>query len=212
MNTEALAGWYFRLNGFFTIRNFILHPARRGGQRTDVDIAGVRFPYRAEFPDGASADEPEFNRGDNKPYIVIAEVKTTRCGLNGPWTDPTKENMQAVLGALGAIPEEEIQEAAEALYREGAFDSADMYCALFSVGDVVNADLSQAYPKVPQRTWVEILEFVYERFFDVSSPESGPSILGRGWARIVAPRRNPDQGNLHFRGESRDWCQIASIL
>src|SRR2546426_644182 len=41
----------FRLNGFLTIRNFVIHPERGNDQRTDVDILGVRFPHRSElFP------------------------------------------------------------------------------------------------------------------------------------------------------------------
>ncbi len=44
-----MAYWYFRLNGLFQIENFVLHPGRRGGQRTDADLLAVRFPNRAEF-------------------------------------------------------------------------------------------------------------------------------------------------------------------
>lgn len=33
--------------GFFLIENFVIHPERRGGQRTDADLLAVRFPHRA---------------------------------------------------------------------------------------------------------------------------------------------------------------------
>jgi hypothetical protein len=48
LDPEKVAYWYFRLNGFFQIENFVVHPARRGGQRTDADLLTVRFPHRAE--------------------------------------------------------------------------------------------------------------------------------------------------------------------
>ena len=35
---EALAYWYFRLNGFLTTANFVIHDEGGAGQRTDADI------------------------------------------------------------------------------------------------------------------------------------------------------------------------------
>jgi hypothetical protein len=122
MTTEDLATWYFRLNGFFTITNFVVHPSRRGSQRTDADIVGVRFPYRSEFPDGPGGDEPDFTRIENRPYLVIAEVKRGLCRLNGPWTDAARQNIHAVLRNLGPFPQERIEEAALALYGQGVFE------------------------------------------------------------------------------------------
>jgi len=87
MKPEHLAVWYFRLNGFFTIPNFVLHPTGRGSALTNADIAGVRFPYRAEFPEGPGGDDAEFTRIVRSPYAVFAEVKTGKRSLNGPWTD-----------------------------------------------------------------------------------------------------------------------------
>lgn len=45
---ERLASWYFRLNGFLTTENFIVHPDSGADQRTDADILAVRFAHRAE--------------------------------------------------------------------------------------------------------------------------------------------------------------------
>jgi len=164
MTTEHLATWYFRLNGFFTITNFVLHPARRGPQRTDADIVGGRFPYRSEFPDPPGGDEREFTRITNKPYLVIAEVKRGLCQLNGPWTDSAKENIHAVLRDLGPFPQERVEEAARALYRQGIFDCDELYCSLFCVGEAANPVVRSRYPAVPQGTWEEVLRFVFERF------------------------------------------------
>jgi len=48
LDPEKVAYWYIRLNGFFQIENFVVHPERRGGQRTDADLLAIRFPFRAE--------------------------------------------------------------------------------------------------------------------------------------------------------------------
>src|SRR6266403_1355615 len=90
LDPEKVAYWYFRLNGFLQIENFVVHRARRGGQRTDADLLAVRFPYRAEL----LLDQPEqpmpddVNTLDLSPHlidVVIAEVKTNQpCTLNGP--------------------------------------------------------------------------------------------------------------------------------
>lgn len=47
LDPEKVAYWYFRLNGFFQIENFVVHPERRGSQRTDADLLAVRFPIIA---------------------------------------------------------------------------------------------------------------------------------------------------------------------
>jgi hypothetical protein len=48
LDPEKVAYWYLRLNGFFQIENFVVHPERRGGQRTDADLLAIRLPFRAE--------------------------------------------------------------------------------------------------------------------------------------------------------------------
>ena len=34
LNPEKVAYWYFRLNGFLQIENFVIHPSQSGAQRT----------------------------------------------------------------------------------------------------------------------------------------------------------------------------------
>ncbi len=41
---EEVAAWYFRLNGFFAIPGFVVHPDRRQRHaRTEADLIAVRF-------------------------------------------------------------------------------------------------------------------------------------------------------------------------
>lgn len=98
MKAEKVAYWYFRLNGFLQLENFIIHPGVRGGQRTDADILGVRFPYRAErFVDNPGDimrdDAKTLNLSDTQIDIVVAEIKTGRVALNGPWTEEQRQNI-----------------------------------------------------------------------------------------------------------------------
>ncbi len=163
MRPEDIAYWYFRLNGFFTITNFILHPGRRGPQRTDADIVGVRFPHRAEFSDSAGGDESVFADCE-KLYFLIAEVKRQQCALNGPWTRKKDENIHAILRDLGPISPDRISEVADQLYKKGFYSSRSLYCSLFCVGSPQNPELRERYPDVPQRTWNQILSFIHRRF------------------------------------------------
>ena len=98
-----LAQWYFRLNGFFTICNFVLHPDRSGSAKTDVDIAGVRFANREEFPQGEGGDDVEFLKMRGKLYVVLAEVKTGECEINDSWTKPESGIARRVLTDLGKL-------------------------------------------------------------------------------------------------------------
>lgn len=164
IHPEKLAYWYFRLNGFLTTVNFVVHPDRGRRQETDADILGVRFPYRAELLENPMLDDKIFSV-DDKPYIVIAEVKTGRCRLNGPWTQPNRKNMQRVLRAIGAFPDERIDEVAESLYKSGVWDGENYFMSLFCVGVEESTQLKSEYPKVPQVTWNRVLEFVFDRFF-----------------------------------------------
>ena len=80
---EKVAYWYFRLNGFLQIENFIVHPERRGSQRTDADLLAVRFPHRAErlFDDPNDImpdDEHRLSLSHELIDVVIAEVKTNQ--------------------------------------------------------------------------------------------------------------------------------------
>src|SRR5712692_8838890 len=80
MNTlEQTALWYLRLNGYFTMPNFIAHGD--GGPRTDVDVLGVRLPHSREYPD----DTARLQIPPQKIDVVFAESKAGRCKLNGPW-------------------------------------------------------------------------------------------------------------------------------
>jgi hypothetical protein len=57
---ETLAYWYLRLNGFFPLRNFVLHPLNGSEANdrytADSDLLAIRFPYVYEEIGGQPED------------------------------------------------------------------------------------------------------------------------------------------------------------
>ena len=167
--SERLAFWFLRLNGFLTIPNFIVHPEgpREDGaypQQTDVDVLGVRFPFRAE---NRSRPMPDFElfTGEKRPMVVLSEVKTDQCRLNGPWTDPKRENLQKVLCAGGFRPADLADAIAESLYQKGVWEDESLVVRIVCFGDRHNSGLERSHPAVPQLLWKRhVLPFIYQRF------------------------------------------------
>jgi len=166
MKSEGLAYWYFRLNGFLISQNYIIHPNHCGSQRTEIDILGVRFPYKAEIINGKKMADEAIFESKNKPYIIIADATISPCKLNDAWIDPAKKNIHDFLRVVGAFEDKDsiIDGIAKKLYEEGFFEN-DSYCvSLFCVGKLKNPTLHSKYPNVPQITWNGVLKFIYNRF------------------------------------------------
>jgi hypothetical protein len=166
IKAETLAFWYFRLNGFLTIQDFVVHPENRRDYGTDIDILGVRFPYRAELFSRPMKDDDVFTRIADRPYFIIAEVKKTLCDLNGPWTKPEKRNMYKLLRAIGAFRQRTMNKVAESLYDNGYCSNTRYHISLFCVGNTRNPKLQHRYPEVPQIIWPEVLRFIFTRLGD----------------------------------------------
>jgi len=97
LDPEKVAYWYFRLNGFFQIENFVIHSERRGGQRTDADLLAIRFPFRAErlFDDSndiMADDAQHLALSGDLIDVVVVEVIRKRCeeGIERAKTKGTK--------------------------------------------------------------------------------------------------------------------------
>ncbi len=164
IKAETLAYWYLRLNGFLTITNFIVHPNSGYDQRTDVDVIGIRFPYREELLYNPMQDDTIFKANSEKPLLVFTEVKSSICDLNGPWTKPQKENMQQVLRAIGTFKTAEIDTVSKSLYKDGNYEGDQIIVKLLCVGGTINPKLQRKYKGVPQIIFDDILSFIYNRF------------------------------------------------
>jgi hypothetical protein len=159
------------LNGFFQIENFVVHPERRGGQRTDADLVAIRFPFRAERlfddPNDIMADDVQrLALSGDLIDSVITEVKTNQpCTLNGPWTQQARQNVHRVLAFIGCLPPDRIERAAADIYVAG-FHCSDVQLRirLVAVGRDRSEELATAYPEVTQLIWTEMLAFIWDRF------------------------------------------------
>jgi hypothetical protein len=170
LEPEKVAYWYFRLNGFLQIENFVVHPERRGGQRTDADLLAVRFPHRAERlyddpTDIMDDDRERLGLSRDQIEVIIAEVKTNQpCTLNGPWTKPDRRNIQRVLAAIGCLSTDRIDHAAVDLYQTGRHDSDNGHrVRLVAVGRDYSPEVSSRYPAVTQIIWTDLLDFIWHR-------------------------------------------------
>lgn len=168
---EKVAYWYFRLNGFLQIENFVVHPERSGSQRTDADLLAVWFPYRAErlFDDPHDImrdDEAGLSLSADQIDVVIAEVKTNQpCTLNGPWTREDRQNVHRVLAAIGCLLPGNIDHAAADIYSTGIHgNELGLRVRLIAVGASRSEELATRFPHVTQLVWVEMLTFIWDRF------------------------------------------------
>ncbi|OHB54940.1 MAG: hypothetical protein A2173_03430 [Planctomycetes bacterium RBG_13_44_8b] len=161
---EKLAYWFFRLNGCFTFENFIVHPNRRGPQRTEVDIITLRFRHRQELvtSNHSMEDYPLFQGQEKYASVFFVEVKKNECSLNGPWLDTKKENIERVLNAIGLIPKNDIKAVSEQLYNNYIFDKDNISISFAMVGKTKSS--KHNYENIPQLTWNEILHWMYLRY------------------------------------------------
>lgn len=158
---EQLTLWYLRLNGYFTVPNFILHPDTPGSERTDADILGVRFPYSREVAGVEMKRDDSLVRQDDKTDFIIAEVKRGVCRLNGPWTDPKLENMQYVLKWMGMVSKSEVHKVAEDLYTNQVCEREEWGLRLVCFG---NRKSRRLHRNVLQFTHEEVVQFISDRF------------------------------------------------
>ena len=167
---ERLAYWYFRLNGFLTTENFIVHPDSGRDQRTDADLLAVRFSHRRENLERPMKDDSRVAGCRTPINLVIAEVKTGLCALNGPWTNPEAMNMKRVLRAIGCLPDEALELSCAQLYSHGIWADSMVTLRLFALGDRRARGL--CIPDEQQVTWDEVIAFCVERFKAYRNPKS----------------------------------------
>jgi hypothetical protein len=158
---EQLAVWYLRLNGYFVIPNFIAHG--RISSQTDVDVLGVRFPHSQEYPDDIDVLQIPTGKTD----VLLSEVKTGKCELNGPWRGKSNgDPLEYVLRRVGLFDGPTVQEAANELYarrqypQEQALDKSPYVIRIACFGSVENEDLRD----VTQIIWPKVTSFIGNRF------------------------------------------------
>jgi hypothetical protein len=197
---EKLAYWFFRLNGCFTIENFVVHPDFGGGQRTDADLLGVRFPHRQEGMADPMVDHPAVL--SDRPLIFIAEVKLRRCALNGPWTRRRSRNLVRVLSAIGLHPREAIDSIADRIYDNYFYRDDVCEVRLYAIGDEHDPNLERRHADVRQLEWNEILTFVHERFTRYSQVKSDNKQWDRVGLNLFSEAQRQDRDSFVRWGRS----------
>ena len=169
ITTERLAYWYFRLNGFLGLENFIVHRHLNNSQHaTEIDFLGVRFMHRKELNDVVSnehmiddLDSELFKYyPKDKIYICLAEVKRGRPRINSSWLN-SKNSLQKLMFALGVINKDYIPKAVEKIQRYGYCKIHRYFISFIAIG---NNDFNEINLKIPIIDWYEILSFIYNRF------------------------------------------------
>jgi hypothetical protein len=190
---EEVASWYFRLNGFLSLPGFVVHldqdkaDVGKDGvsryQRTEADFIGVRFVDSKEIINSfenkrAMIDDLKLTNlcqvsNTKQALFVLVEVKAGLCMMNGPWTNRNKQNMQRVIRRLGfAINEEQIELIADKMYTSGRYEDDFYVLQYICIGGDKNPEISHRYSSVVQIDWIEIGNFLIERF--KSFPEKTP--------------------------------------
>lgn len=117
---ETLAYWYLRLNGFFPLRNFVLHRLQQQNgisENADVDLLAIRFPFVHErYGDINVEDERRDDDWDNNLLEHLPELETTITGLivevktsnPGVLSSFKERRMRADIERLGFFAEEEV--------------------------------------------------------------------------------------------------------
>jgi hypothetical protein len=174
IQSESLAYWYLRLNGFFTIRGFVVHPHEGNEQRTDIDIFGVRFPFRQELVSthgGQKMDDDAYFEEINKPLVLLTEVKLSKCKINKSWTDT--DRIHLFLSALGVLQPQStpLDQVASEISNSGFFEDDKYQISYFCIGKTINGSLKLKYPNIKQITFEDVLGFIYQRFSEYDEPK-----------------------------------------
>jgi hypothetical protein len=118
LDAEDIAYWYLRLNGFLCLRNFLVHGDRRGEDRTEIDIVGVRFRHRREHLDKPMIDDDWIERA-KRTIVVFCDVKKGAQDFNPAWLNQRRRVMESFLALVGVIPEGLWDQTARELYGSG---------------------------------------------------------------------------------------------
>lgn len=131
---ESLAYWYFRLNGFLPLANFVLHrPDAPRRHNADSDLLAVRFPHVFEEI-GGQQDDWDNDRFAGwgldhfrRTVCVIAEIKTGKYGEASINRAFRPQRVLYAVRRLGVVPADQCEAVCEALGNRGVVHHQD-YC------------------------------------------------------------------------------------
>jgi len=164
--TEELVEWYLRLNGYFIIPNFILHPLMPfGSQRTEIDLLGVRFPYQSEVVCDSKGKrlsmENDAKLIDNRFVdCLIVSVKSAESEAEVNRAIKDLQNLKDVVKRFGFVEsEKDITDVANELLRKKKAVRDQFQIRFLGIAGKFNK-----YSKTKQIIFEEIVEFILARF------------------------------------------------
>jgi hypothetical protein len=165
IQSESLAYWYLRLNGFFTIQGFVVHPYTGSNQKTDIDVFGVRFPFRQElvstYGQTPMEDDSLFSR-IKIPLVVLVEVALRKCKINKTWKD--LDNIKLFLSASGVFRPEIRDKIAVEIKKSKFYEDSSYYFTYLCIGASKDTEMQCRNPRLIQITFDEIKRFIFNRF------------------------------------------------
>jgi hypothetical protein len=114
---EELTYWYFRLNGFFLLQNYVLHNIGEGRQRgtADADLLAIRFPYVYEEVGGQGSDwdrEKFLEWGLDIEKVNLALIVEVKSGENVKRSEIEKsfssKRLKTALYRFGIFPRDDV--------------------------------------------------------------------------------------------------------
>ncbi|MFW5895516.1 MAG: hypothetical protein ACOCT9_02110 [archaeon] len=171
ISSERLAYWYFRLNGFLGLENFIVHEGlNTSDSATEIDLLGIRFMHRRELYEHSShkwmKDDLELLNfcPKDKIFIVFAEVKEGSPRINPSWFNDSR-SMLKLLHALGCISgrKKVIDKISRKIQKYGYCNIHRYHISFAVVGNSKNRD-NVPFIKIPVISWSQVLDFIYNRF------------------------------------------------
>jgi len=122
---EDLAYWYLRFNGFFLLRNFVLHRASQAEGTAESDLLAIRFPYVYEEIGGQENDwdREQFKNWEIKidefNLAFIVEVTSRRnVNCNILKNKFSCNRLEKAVQRFGIFPSDEVSCIVKKLYQE----------------------------------------------------------------------------------------------
>ena len=106
---EQLVKLFLRLNGYFT-SGLIIHSNKKGNNKTELDILGVRFPYHKQIDRQVECSK-YLDIPSHTIDIIIGEVKGLKAGINfnaALYSD--KETIEKLVNWLGMFSNDQINQ------------------------------------------------------------------------------------------------------
>ncbi len=183
---ETLAKWYLRLNGYFTVDNFIVHAADDQGKiknsnignYTETDLLGARHKYSKEVagPVFVANDQSLRDLRDSQIDFIIVEVKTgggkKQKRPNDIWRQKNLKVIEYILRFAGFFESEElISKVAMELAEKGEYCSDN---CKFSVRLILISE------KKANQNWKHLTNVLFTNIIDFLVEVRGQSWLQAG--------------------------------